>query len=217
MALPAIQDFLAAWPGTAKLTLGYGDEVSGDANSGIIVKNLRSPLWMLSAVSKDLLPREMDAWLARLESLDNGQGLFWGFDTSRYWPIAYPGGSWPTRGVFSGATAQILALGGDNKSLSLESLPVGYGGSVGDQLSFAYGDPVSNALHRVVEAFTADGSGHTAVFEVRPFLRPGATTGLSVAVKKPVCKMMLVPNSIAPSMRDTTGRGTLTFQGMQVV
>lgn len=215
MALAAVQDFLHDWPGQAYLQMGYGDESATQGSGAIITRELRPPLWQLSAQSKTLKPSDLAKWQSVLESLENGKLLFWGYDRNRYYPILYPRGTWPTGGSFSGATARILTVGSNNKSVSLDSLPAGYVGSVGDMLSFTY-NSTQYALHRVVETFTANGSGVTAEFEVRPHVRPTATATTAVAVKRPACQMKISPGSVSCTVNDI-GWGALSFQAEQTL
>lgn len=213
MALASVLDFLLDWPGQARLDLGNNDEQAGTGGGSVITRELSPPLWMLRAQTTKLQPNELDYWQATLEALENGKRPFWGFSRNRDYPINYPRGTWPTGGSFNGATSRILTVGANNKSMSLDQLPAGYQGSVGDMLSWTY-NSTQYALHRVVEAFTANGSGITGVFEVRPHIRPTASVTAAVAVKNPRCQMVVVAGSISVDT-DDIGWGTISFQGQQ--
>ena len=216
MALASILDILAEWPGKASLDLSYGDETSGQGSGRVIVKELREPYWVLTAQTGLLDPRTLKRWKARLEALDNGKKLFFGYDLRHKYPASYPNGSWPTGGGFDGLSAHIKSVGGDGVSLALEDLPGGFALLEGDMLSFGYGAeaPQAIALHRAVEAATANGGGETPVFEVRPPLPFGAEAGDTVRVLWPRCHMTVKPGSIsAPT--DDLGWGTVSFQGEQ--
>lgn len=214
MALATVLDIIEDWPGSATLDLRPGDEISGTGGGGIYVKELRPPLWMLTARSRLLRPTQVLQWKARLNSLENGKRLFWAFDKAACYPIAYPRGTWPTGGAFNGLTATIASIGGNNKSLSVDLLPAGYVGSVGDFLGITYGAGPYYGLYQVAEAFQADGAGVTGVFEVRPHLRPGTAVNDLVAVKHPSCQMRIVPGTVDPDVGDT-GWGRISFQGIQ--
>lgn len=218
MSLSAIQDILASFPGWATMELDHGDETSGQGNGQIRVKQLREPLWMLSAVSRQLTPNEIRYWKAKLDSLKNGKRLFYGYELTSYYPAAYPEGAWPTGVSFDGVSAQIYSLGSDGESLALELLPVGFVVTVGDMLSFSYGegDPTPLALHRFVEGGTANGSGVTPELRVEPPIRTGAEAGATVSVKRPACHMMIAPNSVS-TPRDVSGRGVISFSARQVI
>lgn len=217
MALATVQDFLVDWPGWATLSPSYGDETSNQGNGAVLVKELRPMLWMLDAATVTLSPTNMAKWKARLASLENGKKLFYGFDKTNYYPIAYPKGAWPTGSSFDGVSAAINSKP-DNYTLTLKDLPAGYTGKVGDYLQITWGTdspPDDLALHQVMEDFTADSSGVTGSFAVEPYLRTGIAVGDVVAVKRPACKMMIVPGSVSyPS--GSNAWGTLSFKGIQV-
>lgn len=217
MSLATVQDILSGWPGWTEMELSYGDQASGQGSGETIVKNLRDPLWTLHAESRSLTPNEIRHWKAVLMGLDNGRKLFLGYDLTAKYPASYPKGAWPTGGSFSGTTAQINSIGGDGVSITLKDLPAAFAGSVGDMLSVTYGagSPAALALFRACEAFTANGSGVTGSFEVRPTIPAGMADSDVVSVKLAACHMMIVPGSIkVPS--DVTGRGTISFDGLQV-
>lgn len=214
MTIATVQDFLADFPGWATLSLDYGDETSGVANGSVLVKELRPARWMLDAQSVILAPKTLAYWKARLLSLQNGKKLFYGFDKTNYYPIAYPNGSWPTGGSFDGVSAALNSHP-DNNTVTLKSLPSGYTGKVGDFISITWGDDDQLSLHQVMEDFTANGSGVTGSFAIEPYLRPGVANDDVVAVKRPACTMMLAPGSISyPSA--SSAWGTIFFKGIQV-
>lgn len=217
MALATVQDILSDWPGWATMELSYGDQSSGQGSGQTIVKSQRDPLWTLHAETDSLSPNEIRYWKAKIAGLDNGRKLFLGYDFTAFYPTNYPNGSWPTGGSFSGSTAAILAVGGDGVSISLSGLPAGFAGSIGDMLSVTYGDgsPAAVQLLQAMEAFTANGSGNTSAFEVRPAIPAGVTTGKAVSVKKASCHMMLVPDSFS-FPKDPSARGPIAFDAIQV-
>jgi hypothetical protein len=213
MALPTIQDFLVDWPGWATLSPNYGDETSNTADGQIIVAELRPQFWDLDASTVTLSPTKLAHWKARLASLENGKRLFYGFDKTNYYPLAYPKGAWPTGGSFDGISAQINSMP-DAYTLTLKLLPAGYTGKVGDFLQITDSDG-NLRLHQVMEDFTANGSGITGSFAVEPYVRTGAAIGNVVAVKRPACTMMIVPGSVSyPS--SSSAWGALSFKGRQV-
>lgn len=215
MALATIQDVLSGWKGWATLSLSSGVETSGQGTGVTRVKDLRPRLWMLDAQSVELQPSVLKFWRARLDSLDDGIGLFYGYDLANFYPTNYPKGAWPTGGSFDGVSAKTNSLPTGSKSMTLKSLPVGYIGAVGDMISFPYGSDGNIALHEVMEAFTANGSGVTGAFEVRPTIITGAAINDTVSVKRPACKMMMVPGSL--SMPPASSKsGAISFKGIQV-
>jgi hypothetical protein len=217
MAITYPIDLLDEFPGTTHLALSYGDETSGQASGQVRVKRLRSPLWTLRAETKRLRPGVFKMWRARIESLENGLRTFLGYEKNATYPILYPDGTWPTGGSFSGVSAAIHTVS-STLALRLKELPAGYIVSEGDFIAFTDGEsPLGGyALHQAVESATADGSGVTPAFEVRPPIRQGAAADMPVAVKKPSCLMMIVPGSLsAPAGLD--GWGTISFDALQVI
>jgi hypothetical protein len=217
MSLPTVQDILADFPGWALLDMSHGDQSSGQGSGVIIVKQLRDPLWELHAESKLLKPNMLRFWKAKLDGLNNGKKYFLGYDSSSFFPAAYPNGSWPTGSSFSGTTAAIHSIGSDGVSLSLSGLPAGFTGTIGDMLQVTYGGspPSDLALFRAVETFTADGSGQTSEFEVRGTIPAGIAVSDAVSVKKPACHMIIVPDSVKITA-GLSGWGSIVFDGIQV-
>lgn len=210
MAITYPLDILADFPGwTPEFDLLWRQEQSRQANGVTRVKDFGSPLWRLSAVSRSLSPNLLDEWRARLDALENGLEQFKGYSLSRCYPIAYPNGSWPTGGAFNGTTAAINAINPNRKSITLKQLPAGFQLRVGDMIQVGTAN-----LHRVQEAATANGSGLTAAFEVRPHLWPETVINDAVSVKSPACLMAVVPGS-ASSTSDLAGRGTVSFQAVE--
>jgi hypothetical protein len=215
MALAAIQDVLADFPGwTTQFELQYRQEMSGQASGDLIVKDLGPALWALAAQSRQLRSSDLRYWKARLASLDNGIGRFYGYDLAGKWPRLYPRGAWPTGGSFTGDTASINDLDDEDARLvKLGGLPAGYAGSVGDYIAL----PGRGALHQAMEDFAADSGGVTGFFEVRPPLRPDVVETDTVSVKRAACVMMIVPGSISAPADLASGFGTISFRGIQVI
>lgn len=214
MALATIQDFLHDWPGWATLATDDGDAALVLASGEVRVWELRGRLWALSVSSVKLRPSVLAKWQAVIESLENGKQLFWGYDMSRRYPILYPRGSWPTGGAFSGLNAAVASINANRKAMTVDGLPVGYVISIGDMLQVTH-DNGSVTLIRAAEAATANGSGLTPEFEFRPHLDAAAAVDDVVAVKRPACKMAIVPGSVRPAVDPETGRGAISFSAME--
>jgi hypothetical protein len=136
------------------------------------------------------------------------------YDRYRTNPLLDPAGT-----ILGAASVTILALGGDARELSLAGLPAGYTLSAGDYLSFDYGSaPVRRALHRVVPlTVVANGSGQTPIFEITPALRPGASAGAAVSLKKAWCKAVMVAGSINAATRESIMTDGLAFDFVQTL
>lgn len=214
MSLSEPFDLLADFPGwTTQFEPLWRQEQSRDAGGRTYVKDLGSPLWTLSAQSRQLSPNELDYWRARLNAMENGLATFRGYSMSRCYPIRYPRGSWPTGLSFDGE-AELLTVNANRRAVSLAGLPAGFQVSVGDYIQIGDTD-----LHHAAEAATANGSGETAEFEVRPHIWPGVDAGNSpattVSVKRPSCIMAIVPGSIQSSADVQIGWGGVSFQAIE--
>lgn len=206
-------DLLATFPGwTTVFEPVYRQEQSRVSGGRTYVKDLGDPLWTLSAQSRQMNPNKLDYWRARLDAMEGGLQTFDGYSMSRCYPILYPKGAWPTGGAFDGV-ATLLSVGTNRKSISVGDLPAGFELSIGDMVQ------VGTDLHRVMEGATADGSGETSVFEVRPHIWPGVDAGdspaVTVTVKKPSCVMAIVPGSIQSRADPQTGWGAVSFQAIE--
>jgi hypothetical protein len=201
-------NLLPGFPGwTTGFALRWRQEQSTQASGRILVKDMGMPLWTLRAVTKVLSPNNLDAWRAKLASLENGLQAFWGYSMSRCYPIAYPHGTWPTGAAFNGAAA-LGSINANRKAITLSGLPAGFVLSVGDYVSIA-GD-----VHQVMEPATAAVDGATAEFEIRPHVWPGVATPKTVLVKQPACLMVIVPGSVG-SDAALNGWGSLSFQAIE--
>ena len=201
-------NLLPGFPGwTTGFSLHWRHEESTQASGRVLVKDMGSPLWTLRATTKSLSPNDLDTWRAKLTALENGLKTFWGYPMSRCYPILYPNGSWPTGGAFSG-TAVLSSINANRKAIALQSLPVGFVLSVGDYLS------IDGDLHQVMEPATANGSGVTGEFEIRPHLWPAAAVADPVSVKHPACLMAIVPGSLS-SDAQMAGWGSVSFSAME--
>jgi hypothetical protein len=127
---------------------------------------------------------------ARLRALDGGAHFYLSNPTMLF-PQADPGGA-----ILSSANVVIATINAIRKALTLSGLPAGYVITMGDYMHVDYGTPSRRALMQAVEGATANGSGVTAEFEVRPHLRPGIIAGLAVTLKKPAAKVKIVPGSV---------------------
>lgn len=214
MALTEPLDILSDWPGwVTDFDPQFRQEQSRVVGGRTYLKDLGPSLWVLGARSKVLSPNMLDHWRARLQAMENGMMTFRGYSLSRTYPIRYPRGSWPTGESFSGTTATLHTVGSNRKSIRVGDLPAGFVLSIGDLVQIGDAD-----LHRVMEAATADGSGLTPAFEVRPHIWPdvdgGGSPASAVSVYRPSCIMAIVPGSVVTST-DISGRGSVAFQAIE--
>lgn len=183
-------------------------------NGAVQAAELGEPIWLLSATTEPLRwsgRRALGAWHASLA----GSRRILAYDWVGSYPIAYGagvlglttagGGAFTGNAVLSAVTAT---------TISLEGLPAGYIATVGDRLSFAWS--ATRAYHEVVETATANGSGEVTV-TVEPAVRlsPAPTIGAAVALVRPTCVMMIVPESW--DMDESGAVGSASFEAVQVV
>lgn len=208
MSLTYPLDILSTFPGwTTSFAPLYRQEQSRTQAGVTYVKDYDDPLWRLSAQSRSLSANELDYWRARLNALENGLQTFLGYSLSRTYPILYPRGSWPTGAAFSGTTAVLASINTARTAITVSSIPAGFTFSIGDYLA------IGNDLHQVMESATADGTGLTGAFEVRPRIWPSVVVGTApaVSVKNPACIMTIDPGSVQSPADPSTGRGVISF------
>lgn len=180
---------------------------SRSANGTTYGKDFGSALWTVAYTTGPIANDDALAYEALLNSLDGVIGSFEAYDMRRAYPRLYPTGTGANNGV-------LASVNSNNKAISLSGLVAGQVVSRGDYLSFTYG--TSRALHQAVESVTANGSGVTGEFEVRPHLRTGWTLSPATAVtlKEPSGLFSLVPNSVA-SRASGALHSVISFQAIQ--
>lgn len=210
MSTSGIIDLLDGFPGwTTNFEPMFLQEQSRQANGVTRGKDFGTPLWRGTWQSRSMLPNELDAWRARLDSLAGVIVPFRGVHLARCYPILYPNGSWPTGVSFNGG-CQVASASG--QSLALGGLPAGYRVSVGDMVGVV---TASHAwLFRAGQTVTAL-AGTTPAFAVTPPIPAGLTPGLPATVVRPWCPMTLVPGSLAYAA-DIDGVGSVTFSAMEM-
>lgn len=180
-------------------------ELSRQANGRTIGKDFGSAVWVATYTTKPLLNDDALAYEALLDSLDGVVQTFEASDLRRPYPRSYPTGAACNNGV-------LVSVNANNKALALSGLVAAQVVSAGDYLSFTYGS--SRALHRVAESVTANGSGVTAQFEVRPHLRAGYSISAAVTLKTPRGIFTLVPGSVSSKPHGGM-HSVISFQAVQ--
>lgn len=180
---------------------------SRSANGTTYGKDFGSALWHVGFTTGPIANDDAIAYEALLNSLDGVIGSFEAYDMRRAYPRLYPTGTGANNGVLASVNA-------NNKAITLSGLANGQKVSIGDYLSFTYG--MSRALHQAVETVTANGSGVTGEFEVRPHLRPGWTLSPATAVtlKAPSGLFSLVPGSVTARASGAL-HTVISFQAVQ--
>lgn len=187
------------------------DELSGLGTGEVLSAQLAPPRIVGDVKLAPMYHNAASQVQALIESLDGAISSFYLYAPQQKYPQSDPDGA-----ILGASTVAIHTIGGDNKSLRLAGLPAGFVLTLGDYLSFDYGsNPTRRAFHRVVETVVADGAGLSPLFEIHPHLRPGAVTGLIVALKKPAAKVFIVPGSFNPGTASGLVTDGMSFQVMQ--
>lgn len=178
----------------------------------VLVSDLGPRLWTfeVQVTTKHHADARKGEALARM--LRQAGRPFFAFDKSAAYPAADPGG------VILDTSTPTIHTVSDSRRMRVQGLPAGYVLTRGDLLSFTYGSaPTRYALHEVITPVTADGSGLTPLFEVSPFIRPGAQVGAAVTFVKPFCKAVMVPGSYRPGLRRPAFTEGLSFAAIQTL
>jgi hypothetical protein len=166
------------------------DAVSALGSGEWLTHELAPPLHEAEVRTARMPHTRAEQLRARLRALDGGAHFYLSNPTMLY-PQADPGGA-----ILGSASVVITSINANRRALTLSGLPAGYVITLGDYLHVDYGTPSRRALLQATEGATANGSGVTAEFEVRPQLRAGITAGLTVVLKKPAAKVKIVPGSV---------------------
>lgn len=142
---------------------------------------------------------------AQLHALEGAAGTFYGWDTRRIYPRAYPTGSFVDSGT-------IKTLNADGKSLAFDTLPASFAINRGDYFQVTVGG--APRLYQMSESVTANGSGVTAQKTAEPHYDPATTTGLAVVFANPACVMRIEPGSVQFNLQDRA-LGTVSFSATQ--
>jgi len=189
--------------------------VSSQTGGGEIITADNGPrLWQGSVSVAPNYHVPMRQVEALAQTLRQGGRSFFVTDTTAGYPASDPDGT-----TLGAATPAIASLDADNKRLTIDGLPAGYVLTRGDMLSFTYGSsPTRYALHQIVtSSVTADGAGLTPLFEVVPFIRPGAAVNAAVTLIQPYCKAVLVPGSYSGGTRDPAVTSGFSFSFRQTL
>jgi len=196
----------------AAFLLQRQQEVSPTGGGTPRAADLGEELWAATITCDVTTDYESGAIEATIDALDGAIGTFYLSNPRRPYPFADPNGT-----ILGASVVTIDALGGDNKSLRLAGLPIGYQITIGDFFCFDTGvaPNLRRCFHRFAASGAADGAGRTPLLAVRPHLRAGVATGLVVTLKKPAAEMFILPGTFDP--RSLKGPlGSVAFQALQV-
>ncbi len=199
MTIPYPYNLLDQFPGwSTEFDLMYRQELSRTTGGVTLVKDMGTPLWKATYKSFSMMPNQLDKWRARLKVLDGGLKEFWGFPTSRCFPVAYPNGT----GMGNTANMKLATIGSGRQTVTFSGVPAGYRFSVGDYIQIG-----TRNLHQIVAV--------GAELEIRPHLWPETKVNDPVKVSQPMCKMLIVPGTLTTTSELATGRGAVSFEAVE--
>ena len=189
-------------------------EMSQTAGGDLITGNIGNRLWQGEIMLGRLTRAETQDAQVLIDAVRGACRSFMAYHTTYPYPKADPSGS-----LLGVASPQIKALDADTRLISLKGLPAGYVLGRGDYLSFDYRtSPTRFALHRIVDASViANGFGETALFEVIPNIRSGASANTAVSLAKPHCKALIVPGAVQPGRQTRFMTDGMSFQFQQTL
>lgn len=189
----------------------YRQEIARTAGGLTQVADLGRPLWKASYVSRTLSPNELSQWRGRIQALSGSLQTFQGRDTSRCFPIDDP------RGSIIGANYNNIFIDAVTSpgQISLRGLPPGYVISTGDYINTTLAD-FKRVLFRVTAGNAAASDGKTGMINVGPYFPTGVVAGLRAEIVRPWVLMMISPGTLNINADVRTGRGTVSFQSIEV-
>jgi hypothetical protein len=160
-------------------------ELSRTAGGTTYGKDLGPALWQASYTSAPIPHSKAVSFEASLNKLNGVIGTFDAYDLRHPYPLQYPNGNFAD-------DATIASINGTK--ISLKDLPASFQLKAGDYLSMEVQG--RRVLHQCVQDVIADSDGETTEFEIRPEPWPGTEEDIAVTLKKPACRMALMPNSV---------------------
>lgn len=170
------------------------DELSGSGDGRTWQVELAPPLWRAEVKLAPAYNADAKQVAAIIRRLNGAQNTFFLVDPSSPYPSSDPTGS-----TIGSSTVTINSISSDRNQLSLTGLPSTYVLHPGDKGQISYSsNPTRNYFFEVSETAVASGGGTTSAFEIFPRVALGISTGATVILKKPACKMFIVPESFHP-------------------
>ena len=210
--------FAAFWSRLPVQSIGWylrSASISSQTEGGETITAERGTrLWYAEVGLHSMLHREAGAILSRLNVMADADRSFLAYPR----PVDAPEGD-PDGAIIGGYAPEISQIASNRIEIGLSGLAPGYALAVGDFLSFTYGTaPERYALHQIVDdVVTANGSGVTGLFEVRPALRPGAAIGADVRLYRPAIRAKLVRGSIRHGTSTGMRRSGISFDIIQTL
>ncbi|WP_296435569.1 MULTISPECIES: hypothetical protein [unclassified Rhizobium] len=170
------------------------DELSGTGDGRVFQAELAPPLWVGTVVLNEGYHDTLKQVAAKIRKLHGSQEALFLYDPTSKYPQFDPTGE-----ILGAANVQVVDVGSNRDTIRFKGLPVGYRFTTGDKLQIAYGSsPTRHAFIEISEDAIAASDGTTDYVAVFPHVPPGVVTNLSVVLKKPACRCIMVPGSHNP-------------------
>lgn len=193
---------------TKRFQLMYRQDTSRLASGLTIARDYGTPLWVADFQTATLSHDDCIKVEAYLSALDGVTRKFTAWDTRRPYPLAYPTGSFSDSGSVGNLPTSVNQIG-------LKGLPANFQISVGDKFAIEYGSG-QRTIHQSIEDVTANGSGVTSDFAIRPFRPADVDVNDVVTFKKPKGNFHLTEE---PPQFNDAGQvlGTVSFKAIQAI
>lgn len=191
--------------------------VSRTSGGELLSASIGETLWYGNFTLGRLSNEEADEAQVLIDLMRRPEASFFVYDLRAPYPRLDPNGT-----SLGAATPYLKEVSGNNRSISLADLPLGYTLKRGDKIAFQYGsNPTRFALHRVVEASVTavldDSLVVTPLFEVQPNIRPGFALATPVDLTKPSCKATYIPGSYQIGTRRRSVTEGMSFSWLQTL
>lgn len=167
------------------------DEYDSQGTGHDMQSELADPKWTARMTMRPHQNLDARKIAAKARKLDGSALTFMVYDPQNPYPYADPLGT-----ILGASVVQVASIGVNNTSLALKNLPAGYIITAGDKGQINYGDNVF--FFEFSENMTANGSGLTAAIEIWPHVDVGIAVNQTVILKKPACKMSIMPDGFSP-------------------
>lgn len=187
------------------------DEMSGSGDGRLWQAELAPPLWTADITLRTDFNDAMKQIAAIIRKLNGSQEAFFLYDPISKYPQYDPTGS-----ILGSSVPTILSIATNRSSFSITGLPANYRITIGDKISIPYGsNPTRYAFLEASETITANGSGVTGQIALFPNVPIGVANGAAITLKKPACKMVLVPGSHNPGTAQLPFTENASFKAIQ--
>lgn len=187
------------------------DELSGVGDGRVFAAEMAAPLWTADVQLTPAYHNDAKQIGARLRALRGPMTAFMLCDPVSLYPQADPDGT-----ILGTASVVVSAVSSGRDAISFLGLPNAYALTIGDKVQITdSSDSTKTGFFEFSGSASANASGILSNIPVFPHLPAWVGVGDVVTLKKPACRMTLMPSSHNPGTSDpalTTGQ---SFQAIQ--